>query len=146
MVNLDVLPSGQVVLPCAVFVAHVEDGPELVKRQQAHGDLDADHLNAGLTLTVHPAGQAEAAKTLLVELAFPEQQDPTVQVEDVSLDDGVVDFIDETEHVVLCLSSVVQQKRPPVREAFVESDAGIHVMTQLQTFPYGRLDNSSNMP
>ena len=125
VVNLDVLTGGQVVLPCAVFVAHVEDGPELVKRQQAHRDLDADHLNAGLTLTIHPAGKAKAAKTLLVELAFPEQQDPTVQVEDVSLDDGVVDFVDETEHDVLCLSSVVQQKRPPVREAFVESDAGI---------------------
>ena len=101
MVNLDVLPGGQVVLPRAVFVAYIEDGPELVKRQQAHRDLDADHLDAGLTLSVHPAGQAKAAKTLLVELALSEQQDPTVQVEDVSLDDGVVDFIDETEHDVL---------------------------------------------
>ena len=46
-----------------------------------------------------------------------------VQVENVSLNDGVVDFVDEAEHGV-GVSSHGHEKRPPFGEAFLESDAG----------------------
>ena len=123
VVDLNVLPGGEVVLSGAVFVAHVQDGPELIKGQQAHGHLNADHLNAGLTLSVDAARKAQAAEAFLVDFAFAKEKDAPVQVENVSLNDGVVDFVDEAEHGV-GVSSHGHEKRPPVGEAFLESDAG----------------------
>ena len=123
VVDLDVLPGRDVVLAGAVFVTHLQNGAELVEGQEPHGHLDADHLHAGLTLTVNAAGEAEAAEALFVEFAFAEEQDPAVQVEDVALDDGVVNFVDEAEHgrsVECRVSKWVKQKRPPQWEAFVE--------------------------
>ena len=98
MVNLNVLPGGQMVFAGGVFVADVEDGPELVKRQQSHGDLDSDHLNARLPLAVDAARKAEASKPFFIHATFFVEEDAPVEVEDVLLDDGVVDFVDETEH------------------------------------------------
>ena len=134
MVNLDVLPGGQVVLPRAVFVAYIEDGPELVKRQQAHRDLDADHLDAGLTLSVHPAGQAKAAKTLLVELALSEQQIRRFKSRMSRWTMGSSISLMKLS-MMCCDCQCGATKKASGEEAFVESDAGIHVMTQLQTFP-----------
>ena len=104
MVNLNVLPGGQMVFACGVFVADVEDGPELVKRQQPHGDFDSDHLNAGLPLAINTSCKAKASKPLFIHATFFVEEDAPVEVEDVLLDDGVVDFVDETEHEVGGLS------------------------------------------
>ena len=98
MVDLNVLPGGQMVFAGGVFVANVEDGPELVKRQQPHGDFDSDHLNAGLPLAVDAARKAQASKPFFIHATFFVEEDAAVEVEDVLLDDGVVDFVDETEH------------------------------------------------
>ena len=81
-----------------VLVTDVEDGSELVKRQKSHGDFDSNHLNAWLPLAVDAACKAEASKPLFIHATFLVQEDASVQVEDVLLDDGVVDFVDETEH------------------------------------------------
>ena len=108
VVDLNVLSRGQVVLSRAVFVADIEDGPELLKGQQAHGHLDADHLHTWLPLSVDTSGQPEAAEAFLIDLALLEQEDSAVQVKNVPLNNGVVDFIDERKHVECW---VVSQKK-----------------------------------
>ena len=97
--DLDVLPRGQVIFSSGVFVADIENGSKLVKRQETHWDLDADHLNAGLPLSIDTAGQPKAPEPFFIHLSFFVQEDASVEVEDVFLDDGVVDFVDEAEHV-----------------------------------------------
>ena len=110
-------------IPRAVFVADIEDGPELLKGQQAHGHLDADHLHTWLPLSVDTSGQPEAAEAFLIDLALLEQEDSAVQVKNVPLNNGVVDFIDERKHVECWVVS--QKKRPPEWEALVESNVHI---------------------
>ena len=114
--DLDVLACGQVVLARAVLVAHIEDGAKLAKRQEAHGDLDADHLDPGLSLAIHPSSETQAAEPLFVDGAFFETKDASIQIQDVLLDNGVVNLVDEAEHDG-CVKWV--KKKPPSWEALV---------------------------
>jgi hypothetical protein len=102
VVNLNVLPGGQVVFARAVFVTDIEDGSKLVKAEQAHRDFDANHLNPRLSLPIHASGQSEASEPFLVDGAFPEPKNSSIQIEDVLLDDWIVDFVDETKHGMSC--------------------------------------------
>ena len=70
MVDLNVLSGRQMVFAGGIFVADVENGTELVKRQKSHGHFDSDHLNAGLPLSIDAACKAEASKSLFIHATF----------------------------------------------------------------------------
>ena len=106
MVNLNVLSCGQMVFAGAVFIAYIENGAELIEREEAHGNLDANHLNSGLTLSVHPPRQSETPEAFFIELPLLVEQNASIQVKNVPLDDGVIDFIDEAEHEIVVVMSV----------------------------------------
>ena len=99
MVDLNVLPGGQMVFAGGVFVADIQDGSELVKRQQSHGNLDSNHLNARLPLAVNPASQPKASEPFFIHATLFVQEDARLSRGCPSGQWGR-HFVDETEHEV----------------------------------------------
>ncbi len=71
VVHLDVLPRGDVALAQRhVLLDHVGERVELVGRDAAHRQLDADHLHVGLALAVDALLEAELDEVVLLQLAL----------------------------------------------------------------------------
>ena len=98
VVNLDVLAGGGVQVAAAVLIGDIGDAAQLAKCYFAIGNLDADHLHAGLALPVDAAGEAEAAEFLFVDLALVKETDLALQVDDVLGYDGVFEFCSKALH------------------------------------------------
>ena len=78
----------------------------MIEREEAHGNFDANHLNPGLALSIHTPCQSETSEAFLIELPLLVEQNASIQVKNVFLDNGVIDFIDEAEHEIVVVMSV----------------------------------------
>ena len=98
MVNLDVLACSDVQTAGTVLVRHRRDATQLSCRGLAVGQLDADHLNARLALSVYATRQAQGTEAFFVELAVVEGVNLALEVQDVALDYRVFEFCSEALH------------------------------------------------
>ena len=88
MVDLDVLPRRDVALVQGrVLIDDVGEHLHLLRRHAAHRELDAAHLDVGLTLAVDALLQAEADELVLRGLAVEELLGLVVEVVELARDD-----------------------------------------------------------
>ena len=88
VVHLDVLARGDVALAQRhVLLDHVGERVELVGRDAAQRQLDADHLHVGLALAVDALLEAELDEVVLLELALEEAGRLGVEVVELALED-----------------------------------------------------------
>ena len=88
VVHLDVLAGRDVALAQRhVALDHVGERVELVGRDAAHRQLDADHLHVGLALAVDALLEAELDEVVLLELALEEAGRLGVEVVELALED-----------------------------------------------------------
>ena len=120
VVHLDVLPRRDVALAQRhVLLDHVGERVELVGRDAAHRQLDADHLHVGLALAVDALLEAELDEVVLLELALEEARRLGVEVVELALEDR-----DHVPRDVLDHLRVLQRACRGARFLVVSSDAG----------------------
>src|SRR5690606_34513814 len=73
----------------------------LAQRHFTIGQLDTDHLHAGLALTVYAPGQAQAAELFLGNFSLAEQQYLFVQLYDIFFYNRIFQFCSEALHANL---------------------------------------------
>jgi hypothetical protein len=68
-VELDILPRRDVADASRVGVSQPRKAPQLIRRQPSKGDLDPDHLNAGLTLAIDAMLEAKRFEDIAGDLS-----------------------------------------------------------------------------
>jgi hypothetical protein len=95
---LYILTGGQVKITGGEFIRHFSNAFPLLERHFTIGQLDTDHLHAGLALSVDTPGQAQAAELFVGDLSLTEQQDLFFQFYDISFYNGIFQFCSEALH------------------------------------------------
>src|SRR5688572_10549732 len=95
---LDVLSCRQVQIARCIFIRYVGDPQQLFRCNLSKRQLDANHLNTLLTLTINAARKAQASEFLFVNPSFPEETYLFFQIDDVSFYYRVLQLRPETLH------------------------------------------------
>src|SRR5207248_4843348 len=90
-VELDVLPRGEMAVAAVIFARDMGKLPQLVRRQRAVGDRDAEHV--GVQLQIDPVLEPQDLELVLGELAGEAAFHLVAEFQDALVDERAVDFI-----------------------------------------------------
>src|SRR5690606_34364191 len=72
VVDLNVLPGRRVQVTARIFIGNVSDAPQLLRCQATKRKLNANHLHAGLALSVNASRKSQASELVIVQIALAE--------------------------------------------------------------------------
>ena len=100
IMDLYILARREVEIAASVLIRNGSNLQQLLERDFTKRQLDADHLYAGLALTIHTARQSQGAKLLLGNLSRLVRTDLLLQFNDLLFYDRILQFCPKTLHIL----------------------------------------------